>query len=533
MRFRPGTPVTADALQAEGLLVVDPGTGEPARRYDPVDPVDVPTLRATSEGSTVVVRATGPVVVTHHPAGGETALQSFGDEYAAGRQVLPHAEPPAVWCSWYHYFEQVTAADIEENLRGIDERALAVDVVQIDDGWSPGLGEGLAPSPEFGSLPALVDAIRASGRRAGLWLAPFLAGTRTTLAREHPDWLVGPAGRNWGQDLAGLDLTHPGVQELLRDALGRVVALGVDYLKLDFLYGGAVPGPRYDDVDEVAAYRTGLALVREAVGPGRVPRRLWGTAAPERGTGGRDARLARHLPRGRRGRLRWAARADASGGPGVDAGPALGQRPRLCRRTAVVPPARAVGRGGRPLRRAAVLLRPRRRSGRLGPGDRGRAAGLGGLPATRSQRTGCARVPSSRRPRGRHDHARPEAPRGPDRAVRRDALSRRRRRRAARPGRAGRAVRRDPARARGRATDRADRLPDHLRRRHPPPGRDTAAHARRLPARPRRRAGQRRAPAAHVPVDVRRRLRRGRPPPGEPRAGQRADVAGRWQPSTR
>ncbi len=193
--------------------------------------------------------------------------QSFGDEYAAGRQVLPHAEPPAVWCSWYHYFEQVTAADIEENLRGIDERALAVDVVQIDDGWSPGLGEGLAPSPEFGSLPALVDAIRASGRRAGLWLAPFLAGTRTTLAREHPDWLVGPAGRNWGQDLAGLDLTHPGVQELLRDALGRVVALGVDYLKLDFLYGGAVPGPRYDDVDEVAAYRTGLALVREAVGP--------------------------------------------------------------------------------------------------------------------------------------------------------------------------------------------------------------------------------------------------------------------------
>jgi len=139
--------------------------------------------------------------------------------------------------------------------------------VQIDDGWSPGLGEGLAPSPEFGSLPALVDAIRASGRRAGLWLAPFLAGTRTTLAREHPDWLVGPAGRNWGQDLAGLDLTHPGVQELLRDALERVVALGVDYLKLDFLYGGAVPGPRYADVDGVAAYRTGLALVRDAVGP--------------------------------------------------------------------------------------------------------------------------------------------------------------------------------------------------------------------------------------------------------------------------
>jgi alpha-galactosidase len=267
MRFRPGTPLAPDALQAEGLLVVDPGTGEPARRYAPLDPVGVPTLRATCESGTVVVRATGPVDVTEHPGGGEPALQAFGDDYAAGRRVLPLADPPTVWCSWYHYFEEVTAADIEENLRAIDALELPVDVVQIDDGWSPGLGEGLETAPGFGSLPDLVDAIRASGRRAGLWLAPFLVGVRTTLATEHPDWLVGPAGRNWGQDLAGLDLTHPGVQELLRDALGRLTALGVDYLKLDFLYGGAVPGSRHADVDEVAAYRDGLSLVREAVGP--------------------------------------------------------------------------------------------------------------------------------------------------------------------------------------------------------------------------------------------------------------------------
>ncbi len=267
MRFRPGTPLTAGALQAEGLLVVDPGTDEPARRYAPVGPVDVPTVRATVEGDTVTIRATGAVGVTQHPGGGEAALQAFGNEYAAARQVLPLADPPTVWCSWYHYFEQVTAADIEENLRAIDALDLPVDVVQIDDGWSPGLGEGLVPAPDFGSLPGLVGAIRASGRRAGLWLAPFLVGVRTTLAREHPDWLVGPAGRNWGQDLAGLDLTHPGVQDLLHDVLGRLVALGVDYLKLDFLYGGAVPGPRRADVDDVAAYRAGLALVRDAVGP--------------------------------------------------------------------------------------------------------------------------------------------------------------------------------------------------------------------------------------------------------------------------
>jgi alpha-galactosidase len=140
-------------------------------------------------------------------------------------------------------------------------------VVQVDDGWSPGLGEGLRPAKRFGSLARVVDEVRSSGRRAGIWLAPFLVGAHTTLARQHPSWVVGPAGRNWGQPLVGLDLTHPGVQEHLADALRRLLDLGVDYFKLDFLYAGAVPGRRWEDVDEVAAYRGGLGLVREVVGP--------------------------------------------------------------------------------------------------------------------------------------------------------------------------------------------------------------------------------------------------------------------------
>ncbi len=264
MRFRPGTPVTTDGLQGEGLLVVDPGTGAPSRCYGTSEPVAVPTIRASLTGDRLLVRSTGPVDLTEHPDG-ESALAAYGDVLAA--TVPRRSPPPTVWCSWYRYFEEVTADDVLEAVRDLDVHGLGVDVVQVDDGWSPGLGEGLRPAERFGSLARVVDEVRSSGRRAGAWLAPFVVGVDTTLTREHPDWLVGPAGRNWGQHLVGLDLTHPGVQELLVDALREVLDLGVDYLKLDFLYAGAVPGPRRADVNEVAAYRTGLALVREVVGP--------------------------------------------------------------------------------------------------------------------------------------------------------------------------------------------------------------------------------------------------------------------------
>lgn len=262
MRFRPGVALPTEGLQAEGLLVVDPGDG-PVRHYVARTPTRVPTLRTRLTGDVLQVSSDGEVV---SGASGTVpaALAAAGAVLAPEPAALRPA--PRVWCSWYRYFEQVRATDVRENLRAFDEHALAVDVVQVDDGWSLGLGEDLAVTPGFGDLAGLLDEVRASGRRVGLWLAPFLVGAGTTLAARHPDWLVGDAGHNWGQDLRGLDLTHPGVQDLLRDHLRRLVDAGVDYLKLDFLYGGAVPGARHAGCSPTEAYRAGLELVRETVG---------------------------------------------------------------------------------------------------------------------------------------------------------------------------------------------------------------------------------------------------------------------------
>ena len=270
MRFRPGTPIAHDALQGEGVLVVDPGDGSPARCYGAADPVAVPTITATLVDDCVLVRSAGPVEATQG-ADAETVLAAYADGFARRAGASTLAVPPTVWCSWYRYFEQVTADDVLENLHSFDDHELLVDVVQVDDGWSPGLGEGLVVAERFGSLEAVLDEVRETGRRAGIWVAPFLVGARSTLATEHPDWLTGPAGRNWGDDLVGLDLTHYGVLDLIAETFTRLVDLGVDYLKLDFLYAGAVPvhehGRRAEDMTGEEAYRSGLSLIREVVGP--------------------------------------------------------------------------------------------------------------------------------------------------------------------------------------------------------------------------------------------------------------------------
>lgn len=194
------------------------------------------------------------------------ALTDFGDTFASQVATGRLRPAPRVWCSWYRYFEQVRADDVREALRDLARLDLPVEVVQIDDGWSRGLGEGLAPANGFDELTGVVDEVRTSGRRVGIWLAPFVVGRNTSLTREHPDWLVGYAGHNWGQDLVALDLTLPAVRDHLHASVSRLVDLGIDYLKLDFLYAGAVAGPRHTGVSPVAAYRAGLELVREAAG---------------------------------------------------------------------------------------------------------------------------------------------------------------------------------------------------------------------------------------------------------------------------
>jgi len=280
MAFRPGRPAPATGAQGEGLLAVLEPSGRTTVVSSPDPAVEVASIRTRVEGDQLVVSADGEVDVRVDDRGLLPALEQWADDASrtAGGPALRSL--PAGWCSWYYYWTGVTEADVLDNLRCLDVHGLDVGVVQVDDGHQSGIGDWLTRSASFGPLADLAAAVIATGRRAGVWTAPFLVGADSDLAHAHPDWLVRgavAAERHWDQQVGVLDVTHPEAREHLSEVYRTLAADGFSYHKVDFLYAGAMDGGRHEDCSPLEAYRLGMQLVRDAIGADAV---LVGCGAP-------------------------------------------------------------------------------------------------------------------------------------------------------------------------------------------------------------------------------------------------------------
>lgn len=204
------------------------------------------------------------LVLFEHPRV-EDALREWANRVAAKSPLPPrHVERIVGWCSWYNLYAYITEENILAHLRGVETIAkreqLPMRVFQIDDGFTPEMGDWLDVKPQFPrGLKPLLDDIRAAGFVPGLWIAPFMVGNRSRLFREHPDWVV--RERETGQPLAQmkfygefrwhkrseeyyiLDPTHPAAFEYLRHVF-RVWRheWGCEYFKTDFMHFGSAHG---------------------------------------------------------------------------------------------------------------------------------------------------------------------------------------------------------------------------------------------------------------------------------------------------
>jgi alpha-galactosidase len=273
--YRPETAPGTDVYWGEGLLAIDPGDGSGCRIYAVEDATEiVPSIQVEVAGDRAIVSSDGPVrtIVDTGPGGLDNALARWADGFAARAGANTIRRAPTIWCSWYQYFTNVTSADMVENIEAIERLDLPVDVIQLDDGYQTAHGDWLTLTDRFESLQGIADRISSSGRRAGIWLAPFLVFPESELARRHPDWLLGGpdepvhAGRNWNRDLFALDTTHPAAMEWITEVFATMHEWGYDFFKVDFVYAGALPGRRHQDIAPIAAYRLGMQRLREAMG---------------------------------------------------------------------------------------------------------------------------------------------------------------------------------------------------------------------------------------------------------------------------
>lgn len=279
MAFRPELPAPDRGFQGEGILAIVNADRSADVLYCAAPEVEVASIRVRDEGGRLVASANGPV--EHLRAASlDEGLAAVGDLLDARLVTRPVQALPAGWCSWYTYWNSVTAQDILDNLAVIDAQDLGIEVVQIDDGYQQDIGDWLAVRPGFGDLDDVAQRIIDSGRTPGLWTAPFLVGAGSDLAAAHPDWLVDGAvacERHWDQEIRVLDVTHPDAAEHLVGVFASLRDRGFSFHKIDFIYGGAMVGRRHDDVTPIEAYRRGLELVRAGAGDDAV---ILGCGAP-------------------------------------------------------------------------------------------------------------------------------------------------------------------------------------------------------------------------------------------------------------
>ena len=151
-----------------------------------------------------------------------------------------------VWEAVYFNHDLAVLTELAESAAD-----LGVERFVLDDGWfrhrrddKAGLGdwyvdEGLWPA----GLHPLVEAVTSRGMEFGLWVEPEMVNMDSDIAREHPEWIAGPAATvhdggsrlplEWRHQQV-LDLVNPEAWQYIYDRLDALLnEYPVSYLKWD------------------------------------------------------------------------------------------------------------------------------------------------------------------------------------------------------------------------------------------------------------------------------------------------------------
>ena len=172
------------------------------------------------------------------------------------------------YTSWYNHYQNINFELVDSCLDSLDSR---FNLFQIDDGYEKFVGDWLdIDKIKFpNGLKSLVDKAHNKNLLAGIWLAPFVAETKSKLFNEHPEYFVTSnkgepirCGGNWSGFYA-LDLKQEKVRDYIKKCLEYYMNMGFDFFKLDFLY--AVGVKDYDNVTRAERIYDSYKFLREVL----------------------------------------------------------------------------------------------------------------------------------------------------------------------------------------------------------------------------------------------------------------------------
>ncbi len=207
-------------------------------------------------------------------------LEAFGELW--GRTAGARTQRPflAGWCSWYHFFHDVTEADLLRNLEALSKARdeIPVEIIQLDDGYQRSIGDWLETNEKFPrGLAPLAREIRDAGFTPGLWTAPLCVVRESRIHDEHPEWLLRDGERffralghdKWTADfwVYALDTTREAVCSHLESTFRALTEMGFTYHKTDFLHAAAMRADAFDPRQTRAErLRDGLRAIRRGIG---------------------------------------------------------------------------------------------------------------------------------------------------------------------------------------------------------------------------------------------------------------------------
>jgi hypothetical protein len=209
-------------------------------------------------------------------------MRSLAGEIALASGVRLTHPPGYHWCSWYRRGAFMDLPDLQAFLDGAQRLGEKLDAVQIDDGYCHN-GDWLEPNARWpGGLEHAFGLIRERGYKPGVWVAPFMVGSRSKLAREHPDWLLHDAdgsrvvewrrydGSALDEETYVLDSSHPDAMAYLRRVFTTLRGWGAQMFKTDFIEWGFRDSTRFRRAtpgkSSMQHYRDFTTMVRESIG---------------------------------------------------------------------------------------------------------------------------------------------------------------------------------------------------------------------------------------------------------------------------